>query len=79
MGDVRPFAYTLRFTGEAVSIDRGRFWAETRAERPAIDILAGPLGDIEAAGVLCRRNLELWEDGSIVQSGEISLRTGTTP
>jgi hypothetical protein len=73
VGAVVPYAFTLRFTGEAVPLDGGRFWAETRAAQPPSDAANGPPSGIDVTGALCRRNLELWEDGSLVQSGKISF------
>jgi hypothetical protein len=57
---VQPITFALRFEGEAVKLDGGRFWAETRA----------PAGIDEA---LCRRDLEIREDGSVVAAGVLSF------
>ena len=59
--------YCLRLHGEAVQLAPGRFWAETRAD---LDGLAEALGEGLA---VCRRELELLDDGSLVQRGEISF------
>ncbi len=57
---MQPIAFALRFHGEAVELDSGRFWAETRA----------PAGIDEA---LCRRDLEIKDDGSVVAAGVLSF------
>jgi hypothetical protein len=57
---VQPLAFTLRLRGEAVELDGGRFWAEARA----------------AAGIeeaLCRRELNVRADGSLVEAGVLSF------
>jgi hypothetical protein len=57
---VQPITFALRFQGKAVELDGGRFWAETRA----------------AAGIeeaLCRRELAVREDGSLVEAGVLSF------
>jgi hypothetical protein len=61
---VEPIAFALRFEGEAVTLAGGRLWAETRA----------------AAGIeqaLCRRDLEIREDGSLVEAGVLSFGSDT--
>ena len=58
-----PIAFTIELTGEAVELDDGHFWAETRG----LDTVFG------ADQALCRRNLELGDDGTLVESGEISF------
>lgn len=60
---MEPVALAIEFTGEAVELGDGRFWAETRA---AVDAFG-------ADHALCRRDLRLNEDGSLVQAGEISF------
>ena|SRR5438105_2046811 len=57
---MQPIAFALRFQGEAVELDGGRFWAETRA----------PAGIEEA---LCRRQVDVRADGSLVQAGVLSF------
>ena len=68
---VDPIAFTLRLEGEAVELGGGRFWVETRA--PAADAGADRLEGIGSGPARCRRDLELWEDGSIVETGELSF------
>jgi hypothetical protein len=65
---MEPTVFALRFRGEAVELDRGRFWAETRAAG-GLDRLAW----LDAVEALCRRELVLSDDGSFVQTGEISF------
>lgn len=59
-GVQQPITFALRFRGQAVELDGGRYWAETRA----------PVGIDEA---LCRRKLDIREDGSLVQAGVLSF------
>jgi hypothetical protein len=70
---MNPIAFTLRFEGAAVEVDEGRFWMETRADATVPDAAHGQVGPIDGGGALCRRNLELWADGSLVQSGQITF------
>jgi hypothetical protein len=65
---MEPTVFALRFRGEAVELDPGRFWAETRA---AVGL--DPLEWLDAVEALCRRELVLSDDGSFVQTGEISF------
>ena len=76
MGSVKLISFALQFKGEAVELDGGRFWAETRADPVGLDTSAERPDGIEADGALCRRNLELWADGSLVQTGEITFGAG---
>jgi hypothetical protein len=69
---MNPIAFTLRFRGAAVEVDEGRFWMETRADAHEHDAALSEIGPIGATA-LCRRNLELWADGSLVQSGQITF------
>jgi hypothetical protein len=61
-----------------VELDGGRFWAETQLAgvRAAADT-SSPEG-IELGRAVCRRHLELWADGSLVQAGEISFGDADT-
>jgi hypothetical protein len=70
----RPIAFTLRFHGEAVELDGGRFWVETRAG--GADRSFPQLEGIGDGAAICRRQLERWDDGSLVQSGELDFGTG---
>lgn len=57
-----PITFALRFEGEAVTLADGRLWAESRA----------------AAGIdeaICRRELDVRQDGSLVESGVIGFGT----
>jgi hypothetical protein len=71
VGSVKSIAFTLRFSGEAVELDGGRFWAETQAV--AVETSAPPLNGIDVSEAICRRHLDLWADGSLVQTGEITF------
>ena len=79
---MKPIAFALRFHGEAVELDGGRFWVETRAPACMFAHVVGPdgaanrLDGIGAEEALCRRDLELRDDGSLVQTGEISFGAG---
>jgi hypothetical protein len=57
---MKPIMFSLRFEGETVALDNGRLWAESRA-------VAG----IEEA--LCRRELDVREDGSLAETGVLSF------
>jgi hypothetical protein len=57
---MKQITFSLRFEGEAVALDGGRLWAESRA----------------AAGIeeaLCRRELDLRADGSLAETGVLSF------
>ena len=60
---MKPVAFALEFHGEAVELDPGRLWVETRAT----------CGDGEAT---CRRDLELTDDGSLTEKGELTFGRG---
>ncbi|HEV2035168.1 MAG TPA: hypothetical protein VGU71_13380 [Candidatus Dormibacteraeota bacterium] len=64
-----PVLFALHFHGEAVELDPGRFWVETRARFDEFD----GIGDGEA---LCRRDFELTDDGSLLERGEMSFGGG---
>ena len=71
-----PIAFALQFRGDAVEVGDGRMWAESRAPTCFFvnvfgrDGLRGRLG---GDGVVCRRELELSEDGSLAEAGEITF------
>ena len=60
---MKPMAFSLEFHGEAVELDPGRLWVETRAAS----------ADGEAT---CRRDLELTDDGSLTEKGELTFGRG---
>ena len=74
-----PLTYVLRLRGEAVEIGGGRLWAESRAPGclfvPATgpDDVAARLEGFGGGEAVCRRELELREDGTFVAAGEISF------
>jgi hypothetical protein len=57
---MQQISFALRFKGEAVALDDGRLWAESRA----------PAGIEEA---LCRRELDVNEDGTLAETGVLSF------
>lgn len=69
---MRSVAFAIQLEGEAVELGGGRFWVETRA----LPVGAAHLAGIGAGPALCRRDLELWEDGSLVETGELSFGGG---
>ena len=74
MGGVKAICFTLRFDGEAVELEAEHFWVETRASVPVeADRAAEQPDEIRTDGALCRRNLEVRADGSLVQMGEITF------
>ena len=72
MDGVRPIAFTLRLAGEAVELDGGRYWAETQVVSLGAD-LPGASDGIDFGEAICRRQLDLWADGSLVQAGEMTF------
>jgi hypothetical protein len=74
-----PITYALRLHGEAVGLGDGRFWAECRAPGclfvPAVgpDNIRARLEGWGGSEAVCRRELELREDGSFAEAGEISF------
>ena len=70
---MRPIAFALQFDGEAVALDGGRFWVETRVSSSAANGCAAGLAEITADRAVCRHELELWDDGSLVQTGELAF------
>lgn len=68
---MRSVAFAIQLEGEAVDLGGGRFWVETRALSTG-----GRLEEIGTGPALCRRDLELWEDGSLVETGELSFGGG---
>jgi hypothetical protein len=66
----------LRLDGEAVELGGGRFWVETRALPGAAGEGVGRLDRIGDGTAVCRRDLEVWGDGSVVQTGELSFGVG---
>jgi hypothetical protein len=60
---MKPIAFVLHLEGEAVELDGGCFWVESRSS-------ADGIGTREA---VCRRQLEVWDDGSLVETGEIAF------
>jgi len=69
---MRSVAFAIHLEGEAVELGGGRFWVETRA----LPAGAPQLDGIGTGPALCRRDLELWEDGSLVETGEFSFGGG---
>jgi hypothetical protein len=57
---MEPITFALRLVGEAVALDGGRLWAESRATA----------GIDEAR---CRRELEVREDGSLEEAGVLTF------
>lgn len=55
---MEPVVFSIALTGRAVQVEPGQLWAETAA------------ADWPAA---CRRRIELWDDGTVVESGELSF------
>lgn len=70
---MKPVAFCLKFQGELVELDRGRLWAETRAQMRG---LPGELGQASNGEALCRRDFELTDDGSLMERGEMSFGAG---
>jgi len=73
---VKPVALRITFAGEAVELECGRFWADTHALPRQIEQVGGPVDGIDVDRAACRRHLELWADGSLVEAGEITFGDG---
>ena len=62
---MKPLAFALEFHGEAVQLDAGRLRVETQA--------SGGLDGLGDGVALCRRDIELTDDGSLTERGELSF------
>ena len=76
---MEALTFTLELRGEAVELERDRFWAESRAAGRLFVADTGgclPLRSVEGFGMpdaVCRRRLELAGNGSFAEAGEISF------
>jgi hypothetical protein len=69
---MRPIAFVVRSSGEAVELGDGRIWAETLVQHGAGD--AGTeLYTLAGDRSVCRREIELRPDGSLHGAGVISF------
>lgn len=68
-----PVAFCLKFEGELVELDRGRFWTETRASLVGS---SAEVGEVDGGEALCRHDFELTDDGSLLEKGEMSFGAG---
>src|SRR5439155_25813503 len=75
---MKPIAFVLQLEGQAVELDSGRFWIETREPADSTSRCPGQLDGIGDGNTSCRRQLELWDDGSLVQTGELDYGAGDT-
>ena len=72
-----PIAYALQFRGEAVALGDGRFHAETRAPSCVLvtvdgrDGIGGRFEEVGSGEAVCARDLELRDDGTLSETGEI--------
>jgi hypothetical protein len=55
---MQPIQFALTLSGTAVEVDRGQLWAETAADDGA---------------AVCRRRIEVWDDGTVAGAGELSF------
>jgi hypothetical protein len=53
-----PIRFELTLSGNAIEVDRGQLWVETTAED---------------CGAVCRRRIEVWDDGSVAGRGDLSF------
>jgi hypothetical protein len=74
---MQPIAFSLELEGQAVDLEGGRFWVETR-ETDSTSHAPPQLDAIGDGSASCRRRLELWNDGSLVQTGELDFGAGDT-
>ena len=73
---MQPIAFALQLEGQAVDLDGGRFWVETREPAQSTGHDPRRLDGIGDGSASCRRQLELWADGSLVQTGELDFGAG---
>ncbi len=73
---MRSLAFALRLKGEAVELDGRRYWVESRAATGPTGGYAVELEGIGSGRAVCRRELELWDDGSLLQTGELAFGDG---
>lgn len=73
---MESITFALRLEGQAVRLDGDRLWVETRQPADAASACPRGLGGIGGGGACCRRQLELWDDGSFVQTGELDFGSG---
>ena len=69
---VRHLTFALRLDGEAVELGGGRLWAETRSV-----CANGAESGADVGRAICRRTLDVWDDGSLVETGELRFGDGS--
>jgi hypothetical protein len=75
---MRPIAFALQLQGQAVDLDGGRFWVEAREAGDPGHCCPRPPHEFGDGNATCRRQLEVWDDGSLVQTGELDFGAGDT-
>ena len=73
---MQPITFALRLEGQAVRVDGDRLWVEARQPADPANPCPNELGGIGDGSACCRRQLELWDDGSFVQTGELDFGAG---
>lgn len=74
--DVEPIAFSLCLAGQVVHLDGTSFWVETHEVREPSCGGRRQLAGIGGGSASCRRQLELWDDGSLMQTGELDFGAG---
>lgn len=68
--------FALLLEGQAVRVDGDRLWVESRQSEGSASACTKELGAIGGGSASCRRQFELWDDGSFVQTGELDFGAG---
>jgi hypothetical protein len=77
-----PTAYALQFRGEAIALGGGRFRVESRASSCVFVTVVGRGGvdgrfqQVGQGEAVCKREIEMHEDGTLFESGEIAFAAG---
>ena len=73
---MQSITFALRLEGQAVRVDGDRLWVEARQPADPASACRDGLGGIGDGSACCRRQLELWDDGSFLQTGELDFGAG---
>jgi hypothetical protein len=73
---VQSITFALLLEGQAVRVDGDRLWVESRQSGDLACACPHELGRIGEGSACCRRQFELWDDGSFVQTGELDFGAG---
>jgi hypothetical protein len=73
---VQSITFALLLEGQAVRVDGDRLWVASRQSGDPASACRNELGGIGEGSAYCRRQFELWDDGSFVQTGELDFGAG---